>query len=118
MLHRLISNQPILHHDEIISKRISTTYGSEILAPNTSEVLIITNTLKKHPEEIERMLDLIDSLTRSHQDEGNSGVIDPDRRFKILIVYNYYQYTRSSSSMQKKKVTKPWDCRCHRTLQD
>jgi hypothetical protein len=22
---------------------------------------------------------------RSHQDEGNSGVIDPDRRFKILI---------------------------------
>jgi hypothetical protein len=40
---------------------------------------------------------------RSHQDEGNSGVIDPDQWFKILLVYGCYQYTRSSSSMQKKK---------------
>jgi hypothetical protein len=30
--------------------------------------------------------------------------MDPDQRFKILLVYHY---TRSSSSMQKKKVTKP-----------
>jgi hypothetical protein len=35
------------------------------------------NTPKKHPEEAERRLDLIDSSMRSHQDEGNSGIIDP-----------------------------------------
>jgi hypothetical protein len=39
--------------------------------------LVITNTPKKHPEEAERRLDPIDSSTRSHQDEGNSGIIDP-----------------------------------------
>jgi hypothetical protein len=38
--------------------------------------LVITNTPKKHPEEAEQRLDLIDSSTRSHQDEGNSGIID------------------------------------------
>jgi hypothetical protein len=48
-----------------------------ILAPGTSEVLVIANTPKKHPEEAERMLDPIDPSTRSHQDEGNSGIIDP-----------------------------------------
>jgi hypothetical protein len=42
----------------------------------TFEVLIITNTPKKHPEEAERRLDLINSSMRSHQDEGNSGIID------------------------------------------
>jgi hypothetical protein len=52
-------------------------HGSEILAPDISEVLVITNTPKKCPEEAERMLDLIDSSTRSHQDKGNSGIIDP-----------------------------------------
>jgi hypothetical protein len=56
---------------------------------------VIINTPKKHPEEAERRIDLIDSSTRSHQDEGNSGVIDPDRRFKILLVYGCYQYKRS-----------------------
>jgi hypothetical protein len=59
--------------------------------------LVITNTPKKHREEVEQKLDPIDSSTRPHQDKGNSGVIDPDRRFKILLVYNCYQYTRSSS---------------------
>jgi hypothetical protein len=39
--------------------------------------LVITNTPKKHPEEAERMLDPIDFSTRSHQDEENSGIIDP-----------------------------------------
>jgi hypothetical protein len=39
-------------------------------SPGTSEVLIITNTPKKHPEEVEQRLDPIDSSTRSHQDEG------------------------------------------------
>jgi hypothetical protein len=39
--------------------------------------LVITHTPKKHPEEAERMLDLIDSSMRSHQDKGNSGIIDP-----------------------------------------
>jgi hypothetical protein len=39
--------------------------------------LIIANTPKKHSEEVERRLDQIDSSTRSHQDEGNSGIIDP-----------------------------------------
>jgi hypothetical protein len=71
-LHRLIRNQSILHHDERISKS-----GSEIVVPNTSEVLVITNTPKKHPKEAERRLDPIDSSMRSHQDEGNSGIIDP-----------------------------------------
>jgi hypothetical protein len=47
-----------------------------ILAPGISEVLIITNTPKNHPEEAERRLDPIDSSMRSHQDEGNSGIID------------------------------------------
>jgi hypothetical protein len=86
---------------------INQVHRPEILAPGTSEVLVITNTPKKHPGEANRMLDLIDSLTRSYQDEGNSGVIDPDRWFKILLVYSCYQYKRSSSSMQKKKITKP-----------
>jgi hypothetical protein len=48
-----------------------------ILAPGISKVLVITNTPKKHPEEAKRMLDLIDSSMRSHQNEGNSGIIDP-----------------------------------------
>jgi hypothetical protein len=39
--------------------------------------LVITNTPKKHPKEAERMLDLIDFSTRSHQDEENSEIIDP-----------------------------------------
>jgi hypothetical protein len=39
--------------------------------------LLIINTPKKHPEEAKQMLDLIDSSMRSHQDEGNSGIIDP-----------------------------------------
>jgi hypothetical protein len=39
--------------------------------------LVITNTPKKHPEEAERRLDLIDSSMRSHQDKGNSEIIDP-----------------------------------------
>jgi hypothetical protein len=39
--------------------------------------LVIINTPKKHPKEAERMLDPIDSSMRSHQDEGNSGIIDP-----------------------------------------
>jgi hypothetical protein len=39
--------------------------------------MVITNTPMKHPEEAERMLDPIDSSKRSHQDEGNSGIIDP-----------------------------------------
>jgi hypothetical protein len=39
--------------------------------------LIITNTPKKHPEEAERRLKSIDSSMKSHQDEGNSGIIDP-----------------------------------------
>jgi hypothetical protein len=39
--------------------------------------LVIANTPKKHPEEAEQRLDPIDSSTRSHQDEGNSGIIDP-----------------------------------------
>jgi hypothetical protein len=39
--------------------------------------LVITSTPKKHPEEAEQMLDPIDSSTKSHQDEGNSGIIDP-----------------------------------------
>jgi hypothetical protein len=43
----------------------------------TSEVSIITNTPKKHPEEAERRLDLIYSSMRSHQGEGNSEIIDP-----------------------------------------
>jgi hypothetical protein len=79
----LIINQLIIHHDERISKRISTTYDqytdprSEIIAPGTSEVLVITNTPKKHPKKAERRLDPIDSSTRSHQDEGNSRIIDP-----------------------------------------
>jgi hypothetical protein len=38
--------------------------------------LVITNTSKNHPEEAERKLDLIDSSTISHQDEGNSEIID------------------------------------------
>jgi hypothetical protein len=50
---------------------------SEILAPGTSEVLIITNTPKKHPEEAEWRIDQIDSSMRSHQGKGNSGIIDP-----------------------------------------
>jgi hypothetical protein len=37
--------------------------------------LVIKNTPKKHPKEAERMLDPINSLTRSHQDEGNSEII-------------------------------------------
>jgi hypothetical protein len=45
---------------------------SEILAPGTSEVLIITNT----PKEAERRIDPIDSSIRSHQDERNNGIID------------------------------------------
>jgi hypothetical protein len=52
-------------------------HRSEILAPGTSEVLVIINTPKKHPEEVERRLDTIDSSTRSHQDEGVTGIIDP-----------------------------------------
>jgi hypothetical protein len=86
---------------------INQVHGLEILAPDTSEILVITNTPKKHPGEANRRLDLIDSSMRSHQDEGNSEVIDLDRRFKILLVYNCYQYTRSSFIMQKKKITKP-----------
>jgi hypothetical protein len=39
-------------------------------------------------------------------------------RTKSKGLHSYYQYTRSSSSMQKKKVTKPWSCRYHRTRQD
>jgi hypothetical protein len=97
---------------------INQVHGPEILAPSTSEVLVITNTPKKHLGEANRRLDLIDSSMRSHQDEGNSGVIDPDRWIKILLIYSCYQYTRSSSSMQKKKITKPWVYRCHRTRQD
>jgi hypothetical protein len=97
---------------------INQVHGPEILAPGTSEVLVITNTPKKHPEEANQMLDLIGSSMRSHEDEGNNGVIDPDQWFKILLVYSCYQYTRSSSSMQKQKITKPWGCCCHRTLQD
>jgi hypothetical protein len=97
---------------------INQVHRLEILAPGTSEVLIITNTRKKHLGEANRMLDLIDSSTRSHQDKGNSRVIDPDQWFKILLVHSCYQYTRSSSSMQKKKITKPWGCHCHRTRQD
>jgi hypothetical protein len=58
---------------------INQVHVPEILALGTSEVLIITNTPKKYPREANRRLDLIDSSTRSHQDEGNSGVIDPDR---------------------------------------
>jgi hypothetical protein len=53
-----------------------SVHRSEILAPGTSEVVVIINTPKKHPEEAERRLDLIDSSTRSHQDEGNSRIID------------------------------------------
>jgi hypothetical protein len=55
---------------------LRSVHGSEILAPGTSKVLLITNTPKKHHEEAERMLDPIDSSTRSHQDEGNSKIID------------------------------------------
>jgi hypothetical protein len=80
--------------------------------------LLIINTPKKHPEAAERMLDPIDSSMRSHQDEVNNRFIDPDRRFKIILVYSCYQYIRSSSNMQKKKVTKLWGYRCHRTRQD
>jgi hypothetical protein len=86
--------------------------------PGTSEVFVITNTPKKHPREANQRLDLIDSSTISHQDEGNSGVIDPDRRFKILLIYSCHQYTRSLSSMQQKKITKPWGCHCHQTQQN
>jgi hypothetical protein len=39
--------------------------------------LVITNTLKKHPEEAERRLDPINSSMISHQDKGNSEIIDP-----------------------------------------
>jgi hypothetical protein len=47
--------------------------------------LVITNTPKKHPEEAEQRLDPIDSSTRSHQDEGNGGIIDPiDSAFDYL----------------------------------
>jgi hypothetical protein len=77
----LITNQPILHHDERINQEnihhLRSVYESEIFVSSTSEVLVITNTPKKRPEETERMLDPIDSSTRSHQDEGNSEIIDP-----------------------------------------
>jgi hypothetical protein len=97
---------------------INQVHGPKILALGTSEVLVIINTSKKHPGEANQILDLIDSSTRSHQDEGNSGVINLDRRFKILLIYNCYQYTRSSYIMQKKKIIKAWGYRCHRTRQD
>jgi hypothetical protein len=60
----------------VTDHHVRSVHGSEILAPGTSEVLVITNTPKKHPEEAERRLDPIDSLTKSHQDEGNSRIID------------------------------------------
>jgi hypothetical protein len=63
---------------------LRSVHGSKTLTSGTSKVLVITNTPKKHSEEAERMLDLINSSMRSHHDEGSSGVIDPDQRFKIL----------------------------------
>jgi hypothetical protein len=55
----------------MISTQIWDSYTS------TSEVLVITNTPKKQLKEAEWRLDPIDSLTRSHQDEGISKIIDP-----------------------------------------
>jgi hypothetical protein len=59
-----------------VFKSFCSLAGIIILAPGTSEVLVITSTPKKHPEEAERRLDPIDSSMRSHQDEGNSRIID------------------------------------------
>jgi hypothetical protein len=56
---------------------LQSVHRFKILALSTSKVLVITNTPKKHAEEVERMLDLIDYSTRSHQDKENSGIIDP-----------------------------------------
>jgi hypothetical protein len=57
----------------------------------------------------------------------NNKPSDPDRWFNILTaviniqeVRGIYLYlsSSSSSSIQKKKITEPWGCRCHRTRQD
>jgi hypothetical protein len=67
-------DQPTPHHDGRTEKRRSTTHAvqeSEILTPGKSKVFVITSTPKK------RRLDPLDSSTVSHQDEGNSGFIDP-----------------------------------------
>jgi hypothetical protein len=56
---------------------INQVHGPEILVPGTSEVLVITNTPKKHPRRSK-------PKARSHQDEENSGT----KYFSYTVVVN------------------------------
>jgi hypothetical protein len=96
-----ITNNTAEYEGMFIGLRLAKKLGIQ-------QLLIWSISNYKHPEEAEWKLDPIDSSMRSHQDEGNSGVIESDRRFKILLIYSCCQYTRSLSNMQKKKATKPW----------
>jgi hypothetical protein len=95
----LTTNQSTPHHDGRIGKRKSTThdqYESRVLTPDIFEAFVITSTPKKESNfqrvnklkqsnnkytldqnKAEQMLDPIDSSIGSHQDEGNTGFIDP-----------------------------------------